>query len=124
MIRAAAYLRVSDDDQATQAQLERLKAVAAHRGWDVVAIYEDVGVGREQWAGLHAMLKDASMRRFDIVMASAIERLGRSMADLCGTIQHLQACGLELYLEQQSIDTTTPSGKMIFQLADAFAKLE
>src|SRR4051794_15373033 len=124
MIRAAVYLQVSADNQTTQSQLEGLRAVAAQRGWDVVAIYEDAAVGREQRPGLDAMLKDASTRKFDIVMAFALERVGRSMADLCCSIQHLQACGLELYLEQQSIDTTTPSGKMIFQLADAFAKLE
>src|SRR3954452_1073708 len=106
MIRAAAYLRVSDDNQTTQSQLERLRAVATHRGWDVVAIYEDAALG-QQGPGLEAMLQDASRRKFEIVTAGALERLGRSMANLCGTIQHLQACGVELYLEQQSIDTTT-----------------
>src|SRR4051812_45241937 len=98
MIRAAVYLRVSADNQSTRHQLEDLRPVAARRGWDVVAIYEDAGVGREPRPGLDLMLKDASGRKFDVVMAWAIERLGRSMADLCRTIQHLQACGVELYL--------------------------
>ena len=70
------------------------------------------------------MLKDASRRKFDIVMAWAIDRLGRSLIDLLGTIQHLEAVGVDLYLDQQSIDTTTPAGKLLFQLTGAFAEFE
>jgi DNA invertase Pin-like site-specific DNA recombinase len=70
------------------------------------------------------MLKDASKRRFDVVMAWAIDRLGRSLIDLLGTIQTLEACGVDLYLDQQSIDTTTPAGKLMFQVTGAFAEFE
>jgi DNA invertase Pin-like site-specific DNA recombinase len=57
-------------------------------------------------------------------MAWAIDRLGRSLIDLLGTIQHLEAVGVDLYLDQQSIDTTTPAGKLLFQLTGAFAEFE
>ena len=50
--------------------------------------------------------------------------LGRSLVDLLGTIQHLEACGIDLYLDQQSIDTTTPAGKLLFQMTGAFAEFE
>jgi DNA invertase Pin-like site-specific DNA recombinase len=71
------------------------------------------------------MLKDAQRRRFDVVMAWAIDRLGRSLIDLLGTIQTLEACGVDLYLDQQSIDTTTPAGRLMFQVTgDAFAEFE
>ena len=70
------------------------------------------------------MLNDASRRRFDIVLAWAIDRLGRSLIDLLGTIQHLEACGVDLYLDQQAIDTTTPMGKLVFQVTGAFAEFE
>jgi DNA invertase Pin-like site-specific DNA recombinase len=70
------------------------------------------------------MLKDASRRKFDIVMAWAIDRLGRSLIDLLDTIQHLEACGVDLYLVQQAIDTTTPMGKLVFQVTGAFAEFE
>ena len=53
-------------------------------------------------------------RKFDIVMAWAIDRLGRSLIDLLDTIQHLEACDADLYLDQQAIDTTTPMGKLVF----------
>ena len=69
-------------------------------------------------------LKDASRRKFDIVMAWAIDRLGRSLIDLLDTIQHLEACGVDLYLDQQAIDTTTPMGKLVFQVTGAFAEFE
>ena len=54
----------------------------------------------------------------------AIDRLGRSLIDLLGTIQHLEAVGVDLYLDQQAIDTTTPAGKLLFQLTGAFAEFE
>jgi len=73
---------------------------------------------------LAAMLKDASRQKFEIVMTAALDQLGRTVAELCRTIQHLQACGVELYLEEQSIDTTTRPGRMIFQLTGAFAEFE
>ena len=70
------------------------------------------------------MLEDAQRRRFDVVMAWAIDRLGRSLIDLLGTIQTLDACGVDLYLDQQAIDTTTPAGKLMFQVTGAFAEFE
>jgi Resolvase, N terminal domain len=54
----------------------------------------------------------------------AIDRLGRSLIDLLGTIQALEACGVDLYLDQQAIDTTTPAGKLMFQITGAFAEFE
>jgi len=52
------------------------------------------------------------------------DRLGRSLIDLLGTIQTLEACGVDLYLDQQSIDTTTPAGRLMFQVTGAFAEFE
>ena len=70
------------------------------------------------------MLKDANRRRFDLVMAWSIDRVGRSLSDLLGTIQHLEAVGVDLYLDQQNIDTTTPTGRLLFQITGAFAEFE
>ena len=118
--RVAIYIRVSTDKQTIENQLRELRRVAEHRGWRVVQEYRDAGIsgakGREARPGLDEMLKDAQRRRFDVVMAWAIDRLGRSLIDLLGTIQALEACGVDLYLDQQALDTTTPAGKLMFQI--------
>ena len=126
--RAALYVRVSTDAQTLENQIRALRQVAERRGWNVVEVYRDAGIsgakGRNGRPGLDSMLKDASRRKFDIVMAWAIDRVGRSLSDLLDTIQHLEACGVDLYLDQQAIDTTTPMGKLVFQLTGAFAEFE
>jgi DNA invertase Pin-like site-specific DNA recombinase len=126
--RAAIYVRVSTDKQTLENQLRELRQIAQRRGWQVVEEYHDAGIsgakGRDQRPGLDQMLKDASRRKFDVVMAWAIDRLGRSLIDLLGTIQSLEACGVDLYLDQQSIDTTTPAGRLMFQMTGAFAEFE
>src|SRR5215471_7698024 len=128
MKRAAIYVRVSTDKQTVENQVAALRQIAERRGWEIVQQYSDAGIsgarGRENRPGLDQMLKDASRRRFDVVMAWAIDRLGRSLIDLLGTIQTLEACGADLYLDQQSIDTTTPAGKLMFQVTGAFAEFE
>jgi DNA invertase Pin-like site-specific DNA recombinase len=126
--RAAIYVRVSTDRQTIENQLRELRQIAERRGWEVVHEYHDAGISgskrREARPGLEEMLNDAQRRRFDVVMAWAIDRLGRSLIDLLGTIQTLEACGVDLYFDQQSIDTTTPAGRLMFQITGAFAEFE
>ena len=126
--RATLYVRVSTDAQTVENQIRELRQVAERRGWEVIEVYSDAGISgaksRNGRPGLDSMLKDASRRKFDIVMAWAIDRLGRSLIDLLDTIQHLEACGVDLYLDQQAIDTTTPMGKLVFQVTGAFAEFE
>jgi len=126
--RAAIYVRVYTDKQTIENQVTVLRQIAERHGWEVVEQYSDAGIsgskGRDGRPGLDQMLKDAQRRRFDVVMAWAIDRLGRSLIDLLGTIQVLEAFGVDLYLDQQSIDTTTPAGKLMFQVCGAFAEFE
>jgi DNA invertase Pin-like site-specific DNA recombinase len=126
--RAAIYVRVSTDKQTVENQVRALHQIAERRGWQVVEEYHDTGIsgskGRDGRPGLDRMLKDASRRKFDVVMTWAIDRIGRSLIDLLATIQTLEACDVDLYLDQQSIDTTTPAGKLMFQVCGAFAEFE
>ncbi len=126
--RAAIYGRVSTDGQTTDNQIVALQEVAARRGWDIAEVYIDHGIsgakGRDKRPGFDRMLKDASRRKFDVVMAWAIDRMGRSLRDLIDTIEHLEATGVDLYLDQQNIDTTTPAGKLLFHVTGAFAEFE
>src|SRR5262245_57953247 len=118
--KAALYVRVSTDDQTVENQIQALTQVAERRGWEIVAIYKDEGIsgakGRDKRPGLNNLLNDAQRRKFDVVMAWAIDRIGRSLIDLLTTIQHFETCGVDVYLDQQNIDTTTPAGKLMFQI--------
>jgi DNA invertase Pin-like site-specific DNA recombinase len=94
----------------------------------VTEVYEDFGIsgakGRDKRPALDRLLKDANRRRFDVVMAWSIDRVGRSLSDFLATIQHLEAVGADLYLDQQNIDTTTPTGRLLYQITGAFAEFE
>jgi DNA invertase Pin-like site-specific DNA recombinase len=126
--RAAIYLRVSTREQSTAAQRAELETVAERAGWTIVEIYEDAGIsgakGRDQRPAFDRLLKDATRRRFDVVMAWSIDRLGRSLQHLVVTLADLQAAGIDLYLRQQAVDTTTPSGRALFQMLGVFAEFE
>jgi DNA invertase Pin-like site-specific DNA recombinase len=126
--RAALYCRVSTDRQTLENQIAKLTEIAKARGWQIVATFNDAGIsgakGRKDRPGLDEMLKQAQRGAFDVAMAWSIDRVGRSLVDLLGTIQHLEACKVDLYLDQQAIDTTTPAGKLMFQVTGAFAEFE
>src|SRR4051794_40333506 len=126
--RVALYLRVSTDGQTTENQRLALEAVAAQRGWTVVATYDDAGIsgakGRDKRPGLDRLLKDASRAKFDVVMSWAMDRLGRSLRDLLDTLETLEASKVDLFLHQQAIDTTSPSGRAFYHVLGAFAEFE
>lgn len=126
--RAALYLRVSTGEQTVENQQRELEAAAEARGWHIVATYVDDGIsgakGRDKRPGLDAMLKDAVRRKFDVVMVWAVDRLGRSLPDLIGTMQELHGAKVDLFLLQQGLDTTTASGKAMFQMLGVFSEFE
>lgn len=127
-MRAAIYLRVSTEGQTVENQRRELEAVAAQRGWEIVVTFDDAGIsgakGRDMRPGLDLMLKEAIKGRFDVVMAWAVDRIGRSLPDLLDTMQELRAAGVGLFLHQQSLDTTTPAGKAMFSMLGVFAEFE
>jgi DNA invertase Pin-like site-specific DNA recombinase len=125
----ALYLRVSTKKgQTVENQRRELEAVAARSGWEIVATYKDAGIsgakGRDKRPGLDRLLRDATGRQFDMIAAWSVDRLGRSLQDLCATLNDLHALGVGLYLHQQALDTTTPSGKAMFQMLGVFAEFE
>lgn len=126
--RVAIYTRVSTDSQTTANQLRELEAVAARMGWQVVGVYEDQGVsgakGRDKRPQFDALCKAATRRQVDMIMAWSVDRLGRSLQDLVGFMGELQAVGCDLYLHQQALDTSTPSGRAMFQMCGVFAEFE
>jgi DNA invertase Pin-like site-specific DNA recombinase len=126
--RVAIYVRVSTDGQTTDNQLRELKTVAERSDWEIVEVYADHGIsgakGRGQRPEFDRLLKHATQRKFDIVAAWSVDRLGRSMRDLLDFLDELKAVGVDLYLHQQALDTTTPSGRAFFQMVGVFAEFE
>jgi DNA invertase Pin-like site-specific DNA recombinase len=130
MKRAAIYARVStrNGHQDPETQLLALRQVAQRAGWQVVDEYVDSGIsgakGRDQRPAFDQLLKDATRRKFDIIMAWSVDRLGRSLQDLVAFLGDMHAQGVDLYLDRQGVDTTTPGGKALFQLMGVFAEFE
>jgi DNA invertase Pin-like site-specific DNA recombinase len=126
--RVALYLRVSTADQTTANQWRELEAVARRHGWAVVRVFEDAGVsgakGRDARPALDALLKAVARREVDMVAAWSVDRLGRSLMDLLDFLRELHAKGVDLFLHQQGLDTSTPSGRAMFQMMGVFAEFE
>lgn len=126
--RVAIYLRVSTKEQTTENQRRELEVVAQRAGWDVVQVFEDAGVsgakGREKRPAYDALLKAVARREVDLVAAWSVDRLGRSMQDLVSFLEDLKGHGADLYLHQQALDTTTPSGRALFGMMAVFAEFE
>jgi DNA invertase Pin-like site-specific DNA recombinase len=69
-------------------------------------------------------MKATTRREFDVVAAGSVCRLSRSLVDLLGLLGDLQARGVDLYLHQQALDTSTPSGRALFGMLGVFAEFE
>ena len=128
MKRAGLYVRCSTDQQTVENQVRILTEVAQRSGWTIVRVFEDQGIsgakGRDQRPGFDALLKAIHRREIDICASYAVDRLGRSLSDLVAFLSDIQARGCDLYLHQQSVDTSTPSGRMLFQMLAVFSEFE
>ena len=126
--RIALYLRVSTTGQTVENQERELRAVAERAGWGVVATYTDAGIsgakGRDKRPQFDALIKGATRREFDMVAAWSVDRLGRSVQDLVGFLSEIHGAGVDLYIHQQAVDTSTPAGRALFQMMGVFAEFE
>jgi DNA invertase Pin-like site-specific DNA recombinase len=122
------YSRVSTDKQTTANQECELRAIAERQGWEIVETYCDAGIsgakGRDARPAFDALCKDATRRRFDMIMAWSVDRLGRSLQDLVSFLTEVHAAGIDLFLHQQGLDTRSPAGKAMFQMMAVFAEFE
>jgi len=126
--RAALYARVSTGGQTVENQLRELRAVAERHGWQIVTEFSDKGIsgakGRGQRPGLDKLLQAVARREVDIVLSWSVDRLGRSLQGLLALLGELHAKGVDLYLHQQGLDTSTPAGKALFQMMGVFSEFE
>ena len=121
----ALYCRVSTADQTTENQVLELKKVADKMGWTVTDTFTDVISGaKNKRPGLDALMKGVTRKDFDVVMCWDVSRLGRSLPHLVTLLEEFHSKKVDLYLHVQGIDTTTPSGKAMFQMMGVFAEFE
>ncbi len=126
--RAAIYARVStaNNGQDPTMQTRELTEYCQRRGWTVVGEYVDVGISgtKEKRPELDRLLGDAHSRRFDAVVVWKFDRFARSVSHLLRALENFQALGIDFVSLSEQLDTSTPTGKMVFTVLGAVAELE
>ena len=128
--RVGLYLRVSTKNgQTVDNQRQALaEAIGRRDGWIIAEEFVDDGIsgakGRDKRPAFDRLLRAVVRRKIDVVAAWSVDRLGRSLQDLIGFLGELNAAGVDLYLEKQAVDTTTPAGRALFQMLGVFAEFE
>ena len=123
--KAAIYCRVSTSDQTTDNQLLELEKAAERQGWTVEAVYTETMSGATtKRPQLDALMGSVMRKEIDVVMAWDVSRLGRSLQHLITLLSDIHRKDVGLYLHQQGVDTTTPSGKAMFSMMGVFAEFE
>ena len=126
--KVAIYARCSTDRQKVENQLQVLREVAGKNDWEIVTEYVDEGIsgakGRDARPQFDALIKDAVRRKFDLVMCWDISRLGRSLQHLVEFLSDIQSKNVDLYIHNSGLDTTTSTGRMMFQMVSVFSEFE
>jgi len=125
--RVALYARVSTKNgQDPETQLIALREYAQARGFEIFSEYVDVGVsgGKDSRPALNQLMENARKRRFDGVLVARFDRFARSTRHLVLALEEFNALGVDFISLNESIDTSTPMGKMVFTVIAAVAELE
>ncbi|MBI2335715.1 MAG: recombinase family protein [Deltaproteobacteria bacterium] len=126
-MKLAIYARVSTshNGQNPETQLIPLREYVKSRGFVVFKEYVDFASGiKEKRANLSQLLIDARKRKFDTVLVWKLDRLGRSLKHLVSLIEEFHALGIQFISYSEGMDTTTPSGKLLFNIVGSIAAFE
>ena len=124
-IRVAMYSRVSTDGQNTDGQESEMREYAKNRGWEVTRVYRDKMSGvKSSRPALDELMADARKRAMDVVLVWRFDRFARSVSHLLLALESFRTVGIEFASLSEQIDTSTPTGKMIFTVLGAVAELE
>jgi len=127
-VKAAIYARVSTSNhgQDISLQLRELRDYIARRGWQIVGEYTDSGVSgsKERRPQLDRLMHDAKRQKFDAVLCWKLDRIGRSLKHLVNLLAELEAFGVVLVSLSDSLDLSTPQGRLMFQIIAAMAEFE
>ncbi len=126
--RVALYARVStkNNGQDPETQLIALREYAQHRGFMMAGEYVDIGISgsKDSRPALDRLMKDARARKFDVVIVARFDRFARSVSHLLRALEEFGHLSVDFVSVSESIDTSTPMGKMIFTVLGAVAELE
>jgi DNA invertase Pin-like site-specific DNA recombinase len=127
-VRAAIYARVStsNNGQDPRVQTRELAELCDRRGWTLLPEYIDIGISgtKEKRPALDRLMADAHKRRFDVVVVWRFDRFARSVSHLLRALETFQSLGIEFVSLSEQMDTSTPTGKMVFTVLGAVAELE
>src|SRR5258708_14684143 len=127
-VYAAIYARVStlNGGQDPTMQTRELEEYCERRGWEVFDCYVDNGVSgkKDSRAQLNRMVQDAHERRFDVVVVWRFDRFARSVSHLLRALESFNALGIQFVSLSEQVDTSTPTGRMVFTVLGAVAELE
>ena len=125
-MRVSIYSRVSTLGQDTDMQTTELREYCKRRGWDLVHEYSDQGISgaKESRPELNRLIADAHKRRFDAVVVWRFDRFARSVSHLLRALEEFRSLGIEFVSLSEAVDTSTPTGKMVFTVLGAVAELE
>lgn len=127
-MRAAIYARVStvNNGQDPRVQTRELAEFCERRGWTLLPEYVDVGISgtKEKRPALDRLMADAHKRRFDLVVVWRFDRFARSVSHLLRALETFNALGIAFVSLSEQLDTSTPTGKMVFTVLGAVAELE
>lgn len=127
MKKAALYARVSTNhSQDPETQLLALREYVRARRLEIAGEYVDVGISgsKEKRPALDKLMKDAHKRRFDAVLVARFDRFARSTRHLVLALEEFNALGIDFISLSESVDTSTPMGKMVYTVIAAVAELE
>jgi DNA invertase Pin-like site-specific DNA recombinase len=123
--RVGLYVRVSTNEQNTEGQETELKEYAKRRGWEVAKIYRDMMSGvKNSRPALDELMADARRGKLGVVLVWRFDRFARSVSHLLSALEEFRALGVEFVSVREQIDTSTPTGKMVFTVLGAVAELE
>lgn len=123
---AAVYTRVSTKSQTTEMQRRELKAFLRRSDWQLYKEYTDEGYSGKNTdrPAYNRMLIDAHQKKFNVLVVWKLDRLGRSLKDLINTLEELNSLKIDFVSYDNQIDTTTPTGKLLFSMIGGFAEFE
>jgi DNA invertase Pin-like site-specific DNA recombinase len=126
MKRVALYVRLSTNEQDTGAQERALREYVKRRGWKVQKIYRDQGISgsNSNRPALNELLRDCRQGAFDVLVVWKFDRFARSLKQLISGLELCRAFGIDFVSVTESIDTSLPSGELVFMMIGAVTQFE